>query len=57
MIKFVIKPTDVGWAIYQEGAVVEEYATRRAAMNALAKKRQELKANGQRCSIKFEPRG
>ena len=56
MLKFVVKPTDRGWAIYQEGAIVEEYATRRAAMNALAKKREKLKASGQRSSIKFEPR-
>jgi len=56
LIKFVVKPTDKGWAIYQEGAFVE-YPTRRAAMNALAKKRQTLKASGQRSSIKFEARG
>ena len=56
MLKFVVKPTDRGWAIYQEGALVGEYATRRAAMNALAKKREKLKASGQRSSIKFEPR-
>jgi len=57
MIKFVVKPTDRGWAIYQEGAFVGEYPTRRAAMNAIAKKREELKVSGQRSSIKFEPRG
>jgi hypothetical protein len=57
MIKFVVKPTDRGWAIYQDGAFVGEYSTRRAAMNALAERRQNLKASGQRSSIKFEPRG
>ena len=57
MIKFVVKPTDKGWAVYQEGLLVGEYLTRRAAMNAVAKMRQELKASGQRSSIKFEPRG
>src|SRR5215470_9876782 len=57
MIKFVVKPTNRGWAIYQEGAFVGEYPTRRAAMDALAKKRQKLKVSGQRSSIKFEPRG
>jgi hypothetical protein len=57
MIKFVVKPTDRGWAVYQEGLLVGEYLTRRAAMNAVAKMRQELKASGQRSSIKFEPRG
>jgi hypothetical protein len=57
MIKFVVKPTDRGWAIYQEGAFVGEYLTRRAAMNAVGKRRQKLKASGQRSSIKFEPRG
>jgi len=57
MIKLVVKPTDRGWAIYQEGAFVGEYPTRRAAMNALAKKRERLKANVQRSAIKFEPRG
>ncbi len=57
MIKFVVKPTDRGWAIYQEGAFLGEYPTRRAAMNALAEKRQQLKARGQRSSIKFESRG
>jgi hypothetical protein len=34
MIKFVVKPTDRGWAIYQEGAFLGEYPTRRGAMNA-----------------------
>jgi hypothetical protein len=56
LIKFVVKPTDRGWAIYLGRALVGEYPTRRAAMNALAKKRQELKASGQRSSIKFESR-
>src|SRR5262245_31985940 len=46
MIKFVVKPTNRGWAIYQEGAFVGECPTRRAAMNALAEKRQKLKASG-----------
>src|SRR5262245_3267931 len=46
MIKSVVKPTDRGSAIYEEGAFVGEYPTRRAAMNALAKKRQKLKASG-----------
>ena len=57
MLKFVIKPTDRGWAVYQEGAFVGEYISRRAAMNAVAKKMQKLKASGQRSTIKFEPRG
>ena len=57
MINFVVKPTDRGWAIYQQDAFLGEYPTRRAAMNALAEKRQELKARGQRSSIKFESRG
>jgi len=57
MIKFVVKPTDRGWVIYQEGAIAGEYPTRRAAMNGLAKKWQKLEACGQRSSIKFEPRG
>src|SRR5262245_6413781 len=43
MIKFVVKPTDRGWAIYQDAAFVGEYPTRRAAMNALAKRRQSSK--------------
>src|SRR5262245_33251545 len=54
MIKFVVKPTDRGWASYQEGAFVGEYPTRRAAMNALAKKSSKPAGSAARLSSNLE---
>jgi len=35
VIKFVIKPTDRGWAIYRDDILVSTHPTRRQALKAL----------------------
>jgi hypothetical protein len=54
--KFIVKATDQGWEIHKVDVLLGAYASRRAAMAALAKLRAELKANGERSLIKFEAR-
>jgi hypothetical protein len=56
VIKFVVKPTDRGWAIFRDEILVSVHPTRRKTLLALVSLRANLKAQGQRSIIKFEPR-
>jgi len=56
VIKFVIKPTDRGWAIYRDDILVSTHPTRRQALKALGVLRGDLKAKGQRSMIRLELR-
>jgi hypothetical protein len=56
VIKFVVKLTERGWAIYRDELFVSVHPTRRQALVALGVLRAELKRQGQRSLIKFEPR-
>jgi hypothetical protein len=56
VIKFVVKPTDKGWAIFRDEILVSVHPTRRKILLALAFLRADLKAQGQRSIVEFEPR-
>jgi hypothetical protein len=56
VIKFVVKLTDRGWAIYRDEFFVSAHPTRRQALVALSTLRAELKKQAQRSLIKLEPR-
>jgi hypothetical protein len=56
VIKFVVKLTERGWAIYRDELFVSVHPTRRQALVALGVLRAELKRQGQRSLIKFEAR-
>jgi hypothetical protein len=56
VIDFIIRPTAKGWEICRDGINIGTFLTRRQALKTLAAMRAELRANGQRSLIKFEPR-
>lgn len=56
MIEFIIRPTAESWEICRDGINIGRFVTRRQALKTLAAMRAELRANGQRSLVKFEPR-
>jgi hypothetical protein len=54
--KFIVKATDQGWEIHKDEVLLGTYASPTRGIGGAGKLRAKLKANGERCLIKFEAR-